>query len=175
MSAVENTAPDLRDDMAGGKVDLAVGYVLKLKADFFQRRLFREPYVCLFRPGHPLDKPRISAADFAAAEHVVVAAAGTGHQKMNDILDRSGARSRIALQVPRLAAVADVLCTRDLVATVPEAFAQRGAAFFGLKHAPHPIKLPDIEINLYWHARYHRDAANQWLRRLFIETFSDER
>ena len=102
----------------------------------------------------------------------MVLAAGTGHQKMNEILNRAGTRSRIALRVPRLAAVADIVCTRDLLATVPEEFAQRGAAFFGLKYVPHPIKLPEIEINLYWHARYHRDAANQWLRTLFIETFS---
>jgi len=172
ISVVPNTAPHLREDLAAGKVDLAVGYQLDLKADFFQRRVFRERYVCMFRPGHPLDKARISAAEFAAADHVVVGASGTGHQKMNQILDRTAARSRIALRVPRLAAVADIVCTRDLLATVPEEFAQRGAAFFGLKYVAHPIKLPEIEINLYWHARYHRDAANQWLRALFIETFS---
>jgi DNA-binding transcriptional LysR family regulator len=172
IGAVTNTAPTLREDMAAGRVDLAVGSLLGLKADFFQRRLFRERYVCMFRAGHPLDKARISPAEFAAAEHVVVMSPGTGHQKMNQILDRAGARSTIALRVPRLVAVADIVCTRDLLATVPEEFAQRGAAFFGLKYVAHPIKLPEIEINLYWHARYHRDAANQWLRTLFIDTFA---
>lgn len=172
ISSVPNIAPELREDMATGRVDLAVGYVLGLKADFFQRRLFRERYVCMFRPGHPLDKTRISPAEFAAAEHVVVMAAGTGHHKMNQILDRAGTRSKIVLRVPRLVAVADIVCTRDLVATVPEEFAQRGAAFFGLKYIPHPIRLPEIDINLYWHARHHRDPANQWLRKLFIDAFS---
>ncbi|OGA29890.1 MAG: LysR family transcriptional regulator [Betaproteobacteria bacterium RIFCSPLOWO2_02_FULL_65_24] len=172
IGTVPNTAPTLREDMAAGKVDLAVGSLLGLKADFFQRRLFRERYVCMFRPGHPLDKAKVSAAEFAAAEHVVVMAPGTGHQKMNEILDRAGARGKIALRVPRLVAVADIVCTRDLLATVPEEFAQRGAAFFGLKYVAHPMKLPEIEINLYWHASYHRDAANQWLRALFIETFA---
>ena len=172
VGVVPNSIPNLREEMANGNVDLAVGYVLGLKADFFQRRLFRERYVCMFREGHPLDKARISPAEFAAAEHVLVVAAGTGHQKMNQILDRSGARSRIVLRVPQLAAVADILCTRNLVATVPEEFAQRGADIFGLKYVAHPVRLPDIEINLYWHARYQRDAANRWLRSLLIETFS---
>jgi DNA-binding transcriptional LysR family regulator len=172
VGTVPNTAPELREDMAAGKVDLAVGYILGLKADCLQRRLFRERYVCMFRPGHPLDKPRMSVAEFSAAEHVFVISAGTGHQKMNQMLERAGVRSRIALRVPGLGAVADVVCSRDVLATVPEEFAQRGAAFFGLKYVAHPVKLPDIEINLYWHARYQQDAANVWLRKLFVDTFS---
>ena len=172
ISTVRNTAPNLREDMAAGKVDLAVGSILGLKADFFQRRLFPQRYVCMFRSGHALDKPKITAAEFAAVEHVVVIAAGTGHQRMNEMLDRAGLRSTVGLRVPHFVAVADIVCTRDLVATVPEEFAQRGAAFFGLKYVSHPIKLPEIQINLYWHARYHRDPANQWLRTLFIDTFS---
>jgi hypothetical protein len=27
-----------------------------------------------------------------------------------------------------------------------------------------PAPLPDIAINLFWHAQVHHDAANQWLR-----------
>lgn len=172
ISTVRNTAPHLREDMAAGKVDLAVGSILDLKADFFRRRLFPQRYVCLFRPEHPLNKVKITAAEFAAAEHVVVVAAGTGHEEMNRILDRAGARNRVRLRVPHFVAVADIVCSRDLLATVPEEFAQRGTAFFGLKYVAHPIKLPEIQINIYWHARYHRDPANQWLRALFIDTFS---
>ncbi|MBI2319620.1 MAG: LysR family transcriptional regulator, partial [Betaproteobacteria bacterium] len=56
-------ASDLPEDMATGKVDLAVGALPGLKTNFFQRRLFPQRYVCLFRKGHPLDKPRITPAE----------------------------------------------------------------------------------------------------------------
>ncbi|OGA44617.1 MAG: LysR family transcriptional regulator [Betaproteobacteria bacterium RIFCSPLOWO2_12_FULL_63_13] len=172
ITSVRHAASNLIEDMATGKVDLAVGSLPSLKTNFFQRRLFPQRYVCMFRAGHPLDKPRITTAEFSAAEHVVVAAAGTGHTRMNEMLDRAGARRAVHLRVPHWVAVADILHTTNLVATAPEHFAKRGVAFFGLKYVPHPIKLPAIQINLYWHARFHRDVTNQWLRSLLFDMFA---
>jgi len=173
IASVRHAASNLPEDMATGKVDLAVGSLPSLKTSFFQRRLFLQRYVCMFRKGHPLDKSRITPAEFSAAEHVVVAAAGTGHTKMNELLDRSGARRAVHLRVPHFVAVADILHTTNLVATVPEHFAKRGATFFGLAYVPHPIKLPSIQINLYWHARFHRDPTNQWLRTILFDMFAE--
>jgi hypothetical protein len=36
-----------------------------------------------------------------------------------------------------------------------------------------PIKFPTIEIKQHWHARYHHDPANKWLRSIFAELFSE--
>ncbi|MBI4291161.1 MAG: LysR family transcriptional regulator [Betaproteobacteria bacterium] len=172
MASVRHAA-NLPEDMAHGKVDLAVGALPVLKTNFFQRRLFPQRYVCLFRKGHPLDKPKITPTEFAAAEHVIVIAPGTGHARMNEIMLRAGVRRIVPLRVPHWVSVADILPTTNLVATVPETFAARGAAYFGLKYVPHPIKLPQVQINLYWHARYHREPANQWLRTYFFNMFSE--
>lgn len=173
ITSVRHAASNLTEDMATGKVDLAVGSLPGLRTNFFQRRLFPQRYVCMFRKGHPLDKPKITPAEFSAAEHVIVAAAGTGHNKMNEVLDRAGTRRAVHLRVPHFVAVADILHTTNLVATVPEKFAERGAAFFGLRYVTHPIKLPAIQINLYWHARFHRDPTNQWLRTLLFDMFAE--
>ena len=48
------TGPGLKDDMASGRTDLALGLLPQLQAGFFQQALFRQPYVCLMRQGHPL-------------------------------------------------------------------------------------------------------------------------
>ncbi len=166
-------AANLPEEMVNGRVDLAVGALPALKTNFFQRRLFPVRYVCLFRKGHPLDKAKITPAEFAAAEHVIVAAPGTGHARMNEIMLRAGVRRIVPLRVPHWVSVADILATTDLVATVPELFAKRGAAFFGLKYRPHPIRLPQVQIYLYWHMRYHREPANQWLRARIFDMFSE--
>jgi hypothetical protein len=39
-------------------------------------------------------------------------------------------------------------------------FAQRCEAPFDLVTSPHPARLPDIAINLFWHAKLNRDPAN---------------
>ncbi len=173
IDSVRHAAGDLAVDMATGKIDLAVGSLPGLKTGFYQRRLFPQRYVCMFRRGHALDKPKITLAELAAAEHVVVVAAGTGHGRMNEALARAGARRIVHLHVPHFVAVADIVRATDLVATVPEQFAERGRTFFGLRYASPPVRLPRILINLYWHARFHRDPANQWLRTQIADLFAE--
>ncbi len=173
LATVRNTAVDLATDMSQGRIDLAVGHLPELSTGFFQRRLFRQRYVCLFRPDHAMDKQKVSMRDFEAAEHVVVTAAGTGHARVDEILAEAGVHRKVRLRVPHFVALADIIATTDLVATVTWTFAERCAKYFGLKYVGHPFALPEIQINLFWHARYHHDPANQWLRNQFVELFSE--
>lgn len=66
---VRTTSMDVKDEMERGRVDLAMGFLPALKAGFFQRRLFRQPYVCIFRHDHPLARSGVSIRQFRAAEH----------------------------------------------------------------------------------------------------------
>src|SRR3569623_3515450 len=89
ISTVRDTAVDLKVEMEAGRGDLAIGLLPDLKAGFFQRRLFRHKYVCMLRRGHPLDKGKLTLAEFAAADHVMVVSAGTGHGKVDELLTHS--------------------------------------------------------------------------------------
>lgn len=173
VSTVRNTAVNLKDAMEAGQVDLALGLLPQLKAGFFQRRLFRQRYVCLFRRGHRLDKRRITLKEFSEADHVAVVSAGTGHGKVDELLERTGVARKVRLTVPHFVAVGSLLHGTDMVATVPERFAQRVAEPHGLAYVNHPADLPEIAINLFWHARCHKDPANQWLRALMFRLYTD--
>src|SRR5689334_19254531 len=65
LSTVRSAAVNLQDEMEAGHVSLAMGLLPQLKAGYFQRRLFKQEYVCMFRRGHPLDKRSISLAAFS--------------------------------------------------------------------------------------------------------------
>lgn len=170
-STVRNATANLKDEMEAGKVDLAIGLLPQLKGGFFQRKPFRQRYVCLFRQGHRLDKKRISLAEFVAAEHLVVISPGTGHGKVDEVLKRSGIERDVRLTVPHFVSVGHILQASDLVATVPERLAHQLVEPFGLTFVGHPAKLPEVAINLFWHAKFHRAPANQWLRTLVFDTF----
>lgn len=172
ISTVRNTAVNLRDDLESGKVDLAIGLLPQLKSGFFQRRLFTQRYVCLMRKGHPLDRPKITLAQFSAAEHLLVVSEGTGHGKVDEVLRRSGVERKVILTVPHFVAIGHILQAADLVATVPERLAERMTKPFSLVAVPHPARLPEVAINVFWHAKYHKSPANQWLRALVFELFS---
>lgn len=173
ISTVRNSAGSLKEDMEAGKVDLAIGLIPQLQAGFFQRRLFMQRYVCMFRRGHPAADQPMTLELFQALEHVLVVSTGTGHGDIDTMLDRAGVRRNVRLAVPHFVAVGHILHSTDLIATVPERLAMRCVEPFDLVYVPHPAKLPEIAIKLFWHARYHRDPANRWIRQLIFDHFSD--
>jgi DNA-binding transcriptional LysR family regulator len=174
LSTVRNTAINLRDELESGKVDMAIGLLPQLKAGFFQRRLFKQRYVCLMRRGHRLDKKRITLAEYAGAEHLVVVSAGTGHGKVDELLQRSGIERTVQLTVPHYVSVGHILQRSELITTVPEKLADQLLKPFGLAKVAHPAKLPEVAINAFWHAKYHRAPANRWLRSVVFELFGDK-
>jgi DNA-binding transcriptional LysR family regulator len=175
LSTVRTTATNLREDMEAGKVDLAIGPLPQLKAGFFQRRLFRQRYVCLFRKGHPLDRKRLTLRDFKAAEHLVIVSAGTGHGKADDLIRRAGVERTVRLTIPHFVSVGHLLRRTDMVATVTERLAESLAEPFDLTFLPHPVDLPQVAINVFWHAKVHRSPAHQWLRGLVFDLFGEDK
>jgi DNA-binding transcriptional LysR family regulator len=175
LSTVRTTASNLRGDMEAGKVDLAIGPLPQLKAGFFQRRLFRQRYVCLFRKGHALDRKRITLTDFKAAEHLVIVSAGTGHGKVDELIRRAGVERSTRLTVPHFVSVGHILRRTEMVATVTERLAEGLVEPFDLTFRPHPIELPEIAINVFWHAKVHRSPVHQWLRGLVFDLFGENK
>ena len=76
------------------------------------------------------------------------------------------------MTVPHFVGLGHILQGTNLVATVPERRVQRLAEPFGLTYLPHPTKLPDVAINVFWHAKMHRSSVNQWLRGLVFDLFA---
>lgn len=155
----------LREQMAAGRVDLALGSLPQLQGGFFQQALFRQRYVALMRADHALaSHPTLSAARYREAAHVRVISAGTGHGQVDDALQRLGIMRRVQLTVPHYVALGQVLASTDLVATVPERLAERLAGPHNLVSRPLGLKLPGSTIAQLWHAHLHRDPGHQWLR-----------
>jgi DNA-binding transcriptional LysR family regulator len=155
----------LRDDLANGQVDLALGWLPPVEGGFLQQALFRQPYVALMRQSHPLaQRTKISAAAYRRADHVRVVSSGTGHAQIDQALDRLGMAGHVKLSVPHFVALGHVLASADLVATVPERLADRLAAPFGLVSRPLSVPLPVSTICQLWHNHLHRDPGHQWLR-----------
>lgn len=164
-----------KDDMESGRIDLAVGLLPNLQSGFYRQRLFMQGYVWVFRNGHPLSKgtqpPGLE--EFREAQHVLTTEPRTGDGEVDRLIERQGIERKVRLSVPHYIAVGHILQATDLVATMPSRLAERLVEPFGLRYVPHPVKLPELSIEMFWHARLHRDPGNQWLRRLIFELFAD--
>jgi DNA-binding transcriptional LysR family regulator len=174
LSTVRQQGTSLREELESGAVDAAIGLITELGDHVFSRRLFQQRYRCMARPGHPLLQGPVNKERFAQARHVVVQAAGTGHDRVNQLYAQAGLRRDVVLEVPHFVAVPYIVAASDLIATVPEALALATAPALGLQVFAPPLKLPPISIALYWHRRQQADAANRWLRELLLRLFAGD-
>jgi DNA-binding transcriptional LysR family regulator len=164
--------------MAEGKVDLAIGWLPDVTAGLYQRKLFKQRYVCVARVGHPLlngKNPKLTLDKFLQAEHIAIRADGTGHTKADETLQTvviASVRRKVRLRVPSFLSVPQIVSQTDLIATVPEKLAEQCAAALDLQVFPHPVNMPAFELKMFWHRRVHTDPANQWLRALIVEFFA---
>lgn len=172
---LRSTTDDLRGSLAAGGVDLAIGWLPELGAGFHQRHLFSQRYVALMAGNHPLARGRLTRERFLAAQHAVVVAAGTGHERVRALLRRHGVAEPLALTLPHFVAVPYIVSESDLVVTVPEKLARKAAAPFGLAVRDLPLALPTFDVNVFWHPRLHQEAACRWLRERMAQLFADAR
>lgn len=150
--------------MEAGVADLAVGYFPDLqKAGFYQQKLFESSHVCLVRRGHPQVGDKLTMREYLQLSHAVVRPDGREHV-FEQVLNQRGIRRRVALELSHFMSLLPILESSDLVATVPHDLAEVCVAHGDLRVVEAPIKTVMIPLHQFWHSRFHKDAANVWLR-----------
>jgi len=163
--------PDTRRLLENGDADLAVGYMPELEAGFYQQQLFEQGFSCVVRNDHPHVGKRMTLTLFKREKHVAITAPGTGHELLQQQLKRLGVERRLALSLPTLPGLGNLLAQSDLVATVPERVAQMLVSIAAVRVLAPPFELPAFAIKQHWHERFHLDPANRWLRSMIAEMF----
>lgn len=157
--------------LEAGEADLAIGYMPELEAGFYQQKLFEEGFACVVRRQHPRIGQRLTDSRYRKENHVVLMAPGTGHELVEQELRRRGVERKVALSLPTLPGVGNLLAHTELIATVPERVAQTLVRIARVKALPPPYDLPNFSIKQHWHERYQHDPANRWLRSTVAELF----
>jgi len=155
--------------LASGRMDLALGFLPSLETGIHRRSLFSQHYVCVVRKGHPLEYSEPTLERFREHDHLLVEYSGSGHQVIERALVDAGLRNQIRIRLPQYLSAPHFILTSDLVWCAPATLAERLARYYPLVLKPVPLTLPDFEIALYWHDRFHQDTANQWLRNIVAE------
>lgn len=173
ISTVRASSVDLKSEMESGRIDLAIGAFDDLSDAWYQRRLFRQQYVCMMRREHPLAAEKLELREFLSARHLLVMSQEEPYLKINQALAKAGIHGNAHFQVPHFVAVPYIVSTSDLLVTVPQKLAERAASPFGLLFRKPPLRLPSLQTHIFWHRRYHQDAGNQWLREFIFRRFSE--
>jgi len=170
---VRCSSENIQKEMELGNIDIAIGLLPELKIGFYQRRLFTQKYKLMLRKEHPLLSEKITSESILNYKHVSISSKDSGHSIIEKYLQNNHIDRVVASRLTHFIAVPYILSVSDLIATVPEKLNSMSEAHFDVVTIDHPLNLPDIQINIFWHGRLHEDSANIWLRRLIFDLFSE--
>lgn len=180
-AAVSATAPGVRlrfvpkpdkdiQPLRDGTVDLEIGVISGDGGELRAQTLYRDTYVGIARPGHPLLDQPVTPERLCAWGHVVFARRRGRSGPADDALAERGLSRRVSVIVPGFPAVIAVVSASDLLGLVPRsaclALPGYKTVLFDL-----PIPMPELIISQIWHPRMDADAGHRWLRQVVFETF----
>ncbi len=181
LAHVRAAAPSVRLDAAHidgntaqaletGEADLALGYIPWLESGIYQQTLYPQDWVCLANPRHPRIGKTLTLEAYRNEAHIGIVG-GTGAQVLETALHARRVRRRIALELPGFLGLYAIVSTTDLIATLPRHTGETLAKVGRLKVFPCPVPIPIFTVKQHWHARYHHDAGNRWLRGTIASLF----
>ncbi len=146
-----------------GVVDLETGVVAPdTGPELLTKALFRDHLVGVTRKAHALAEGRITAARYAAAQHVCISRRGFEPEPIDDILQARDLRRDVVTSVGGFATALGLARATELVATVPERHTRALRA--GMFSFRLPVPVPPFTVAMLWHPRLDADPAHRWLR-----------
>ncbi|MBL8384004.1 MAG: LysR family transcriptional regulator [Burkholderiales bacterium] len=171
--AVRRAAPQVRiltqpirqetlgEDLATGRIDVAVGFVRHPPADTHAVKLLDERYACLARRDW---RGALTLRRYLDARHLQVSPSGTLSGPADEALARLGTRRNVVFATPHFTSGAGIVARTDLLMTTPARVARTFAREMPLRVLAPPFEIPPIALTMMWSARTHRDAGQRWLR-----------
>jgi len=147
-----------------GSVDPETGVLdTTTSPDLRTHALFRDRLVGAVRRGHPLEKAKVTAARYAAGQHVTVSRPILERGPIDDALRALGLKRESEIVVGGFSSALALARASDLIATVPER--HTGSLRAGMHSFPLPVSTPKFTVSMLWHPRVDADPVHRWLRR----------
>ncbi|MGD1068093.1 MAG: LysR family transcriptional regulator [Vulcanimicrobiaceae bacterium] len=165
LASLELSRSDERtlDDVATGRVDLALLSVGEPSPALASEPLFTDDYVCVIAAHHPLRaKRRLTLAEFLAHRHVVIDVEHGLQPTIDQPLHRRGERRRVGYRTPFLTAALAAVAATSMVLTVPRRLVESHAGDAALRQCGAPPEFASFTYALTWHRRLEASAAHAW-------------
>lgn len=156
--------------LQSGEADLALGFVPWLESGIYQQTLYPEDWVCLVNASHPRIGETLTLQAYREEAHVMITA-GTGAQMLEEAMARQSVQRRVVLELPGFLGLSGIVSATDLIATLPRRIGETLARMAGLRVMDCPLEVPRFSIKQHWHARYHQDPGNRWMRGVVATLF----
>ncbi len=150
--------------LAGGLLDVAVGYYPDPTTATQRETLFHEEHVCLFDAEACGTTAPITLEAYLALPHFLVSSAGDFTGAVDTALAQTGRPRFVQLSTPNFLTIPFLLRGSRAVAVVPSRLALHCRDAIGLALSPLPVKVDGFDVVMVWHMRTAADPAQRWFR-----------
>jgi DNA-binding transcriptional LysR family regulator len=150
----------LSRDLSSGEADLAMDAILHSDPQLHHALLCRDRYVCMVRPGHPVEGKTLDLQAYLDLQHVMPSSRRRGLGFVDLALKRLGLQRRILLRSQHYLLTPQVVACTDLALSAPASL----GALQGLSCMELPFEVAPLDIRMFWHRRVESDPAVTWLR-----------
>lgn len=163
------TESTIQKSLESGKIDLAFSSQMRVGADFYEKTLYRDRFVCLVRMDHPEVGATIDINQFVKLYHILYAPQGGKLGVVDKELAKSGRSLKIAVYAPHVLTIPSIIEKTDFIATIPERLILPHIGDKKLRLIEPPIVVPGFDMKQFWHQTTANDAPNKWLRSLIVD------
>ncbi len=150
------------------EIDLAIGILLPEHRGIASEPLFHEHFVAItgpdWRPASGRAGKGLSTRQLASAALAVAAPTATFHGSVEQMLTRLKLSDRTVVHVRHYGALPELVSCTDLLAIVPQMFADSLASRFAVRVWELPGHGPQYDVRMMWHRGASNDSAQGWLR-----------
>lgn len=152
------------EQVAQGKIDLALGVFPSVSPDISMEVLFEETFSCLLDRSTLPDDGVLDLESYLARPHILVSIDGCSNGEIDSLLRAEGLQRRIAVSVPHWRTAPSMIHNTDLILTVATRTLDDALLNQELVQLNPPLTIPPFPFVQIWHHRFSADPAHTWLR-----------
>jgi len=164
LTSVRIVRHDLYKKLTNGEIDLAVDVLLPPNPDICHSALEQDKLVVITCKNHQSIKHKLSLPTYLSQKHLLVSSRAQGSSIEDFELGRLGIQREVSLRCQHLFSASQIVANSQMLLTIPQSAARLFSKILPITIYPLPVKLPAIDIHLYWHKNAEQDPANKWLR-----------
>jgi DNA-binding transcriptional LysR family regulator len=162
--------PPPRDAIEAEGLDLALMGAPETAGPLRWKKLFHDHFVLMARRDHPVLSSFLSMQAFLQLSQALVSPRSEGFEGPVDAaLARHRLKRRVAVMVPSFMSLLPILLESDLVAAVPQRFADLPMVRETCGHCALPLEAPGYAMKAVWPIARDADPAGNWLRGLLMD------
>ena len=152
------------EQIAQGKIDLALGVFPNLSADISSEVLIEETFSCLLDRSTLPANGQLDLDNYLLRPHISVSVDGCSNGEIDRLLRDEGLQRRIAVSVPHWRTAPSMISNTDLILTVATRTLDNALLDEELVSLSPPLPIPPFPFVQLWHNRFGEDPAHRWLR-----------